>query len=165
MGKNQVVEVDIAKDRLTILVDKSIYKQEAILNATYFYIDDFYVFLSRQDEEIIKVELRSKEKMNKSSMEKAGGEFYNNLLAEALRLEVGKTNKRMRERLLEQAISSAMSPPKPKAEPAGSGKVAGKESAGIELTDELKKIIERTKDVSYEDDPLGISTPIDDQRE
>ena len=30
----------------------------------------------------------------------------------------------------------------------------------LELDEELKKIIERTKDVSYEDDPLGISVPV-----
>ncbi|MFA6448055.1 MAG: His-Xaa-Ser system protein HxsD [bacterium] len=150
----------VENDALQLRIPGKIYPLEAALSATYFFIDDFYIFLAPDGPAGVIVELKPKKKMSKARLDAAAGEFFNSLLAETLRLNMNETNKKFREKLLEQALASALSPAKP-SDPDGplGPSPACDETLELELDAELKLIIERTKDASYTDDPLGICVP------
>ena len=142
---------------LQLKIDSKIYPLEAILTTTYHFIDDFYAILDRQGgSDRIIVNLKCKKSMSKTRLGAMEGEFQNTLLAEALRLDINKRHAKLRERIVEQAVASALSPSdQAPTAPADTGL-----SELLELDEELKRIIEKTKDASYIDDPLGIAVPI-----
>jgi His-Xaa-Ser system protein HxsD len=156
--------ITISGSTIEIRIDPKIYPLEAILTATYYFIDDFYIFLDQKGSSgKIIVNMMAKKTTPKSRLAKFSGEFYNDLLAETLRLEINERNIKFREDILEQAIASALTPSQPQVE---SGAAASEQDARIaeliELDEELKKIIEKTKSVSYIEDPLGIGIPVTD---
>jgi His-Xaa-Ser system protein HxsD len=151
--------ITISDGAALIEIDKKIYPLEAILTATYFYIEDFYVFLSHKDKaaDCVQVELCAKKKTSATRLEDAASGFFNTLLAETLRLAINERNKKFREELLEKAIASALAPEPPAAAADGT---PSKVADVLELDEELRRIIEKVKDMDYRKDPLGIGKPV-----
>ncbi len=144
---------------IKLKISTKIYPVEAVLNAAYFFIEDFYIFAAPDGTAALSIELKAKRKLAKGKLEAAAGEYFNALTAETLRLSINEANQKFRETLLEQAIASALSPAKQEPPGPGGPSPSAREELELELDEELKLIIERTKKASYKDDPLGICVP------
>ena len=123
MDKNKI-------DTIKIELDTKVYPLEAIYGASYVFIDRAYVFLDSKKANKVEVFLKSKEKVSKKQLEDLSGEFLNELLNYTLRINLSKTNKKIREYIVEQALFAAAN-----------------------TEDDLQESL------GYDDDPLGIAIP------
>ena len=106
------------------------YPLEAVYGAAYVFLDKAYLFLDSQPAKKIEVSLKGKKKLTKKQLEDLKGEFLNELLNYTLRVNLAKSNRKIREYIVSQALISAV---------------------GEEPTQE--------SEISYQDDPLGIAIP------
>ena len=116
---------------IKIEIDTKVYPLEAIYGASYVFIDRVYIFLDSKKINKIEISFRGKEKNSKKQLENLVGEFMNELLNYTLRINLAKTNKKIREYVVEQALFTAVN------------------TVEDDLSDNL----------GYEDDPLGIAIP------
>jgi len=133
-----------------------IYDLEAVMNACYNWVERYYFYFDECGRDRIRVSIKPKGKSKKNEIRKMVGELHNQVLSELLRLKVSVRNKGIREKIVEQAISSALSLPKMPAQLQD----ARTTEELAKLNKELDKILERTDKMSYEDDPLQIATPL-----
>jgi His-Xaa-Ser system protein HxsD len=116
-----------------IKLSSKVYPLEAIMNACYAFIEKAYIFLdtdARND--FINVSFKGKGGISKKRFEAIKGEFMNELLHCALRYEIGRNNRKIREYIVGRALYSDLS--------------------SIDIVTSKDKI-------SYQDDPLGIAKP------
>jgi len=114
---------------MKIRLNTKIYPLEAIYGACYVFIDRAYVLLDSPDPGMIEVSFKLKNEMPDGQREKLAGEFHNELLSYVQRINIAKTNKKIREYIVERALYAAV-------------------DSGNQLTD--------TDEL---DDPLGIAVP------
>ena len=118
---------------MDINLNSKIYPQEAILNACYTFIDRAYIFLdSVPKRKSIRVSLKPKNKLPEKQLEALKDEFMNELLNCALRYQISKNNRKIREYIIGRALYSAL--------------------PVSELTPSQEKL-------DYLEDPLGIAIP------
>ncbi len=128
------------KKFLKIVVDKNIYPLEAIYGASYVFVDRCYIFLDSLTKRKISIVFRPKNKNSFKQLEKISQEFFNELLNYSLRIYLTKQNKKIKERVIEQALFSAI----------GGKEKVEEENCGCEDNDLF---------YNYKDDPLGIAIP------
>jgi len=118
---------------MVIKLNSKVYPLEGILNACYNFIDKAYIFLD-SDSQVKQIKVYFKEKNRLSAGKLAGlkGEFMNELLHCALRYQISKNNKKLRECIIGRALYSALP------------------------TSDLFTSSEKS---DYQEDPLGIAIP------
>jgi len=114
-------------------VNTKIYPLEAVLATSYLFIEKAYIILQIKDKNVLEVKLKGKNEADFKGKEKLRGEFYNELLNNALRLKIAKRNKIVRQCIVQKALFSAVS------------------GQGVNL--------ESDTEADYKDDPLGIAIP------
>ena len=124
-------KIKTKNNTVDFLINLDNYPLEAVYGAAYVFLDRAYVFLDSPSAKKIKVFLKGKNSLAEKKLEDLRGEFLNELLNYTVRINLAKTNKKIREFIIGQALFSA----------------AGDGEAGQE--EELK----------YQDDPLGIAIP------
>lgn len=139
-------------------VNNTVYPLEAILTATYHYIDNFHVFLDRKDANRILISLSPKRKMAGGRLKAIQGEFHNRMLLEALRLKVSRENRKTRQLLYEVAMAAAQRPSV--ATPIQPATGAAGLPEFIEAAEKQKHLMEKTGNSGSIDDPLGIGVPM-----
>ena len=107
------------------------YSLEAVYGAAYVFLDRVYLFLDSPSPNKVEVFLKGKKKLTKKQLEDLRGEFLNELFNYTIRINLNRTNKRIREFIVNQALFSAL-------------------SQGDDLQEE---------GFDYADDPLGIAIP------
>lgn len=118
---------------MEIKLSSKIYPVEAILNACYQFIDRAYIFLDSDPKGTqVKVSFKDKSGDSKKHLEVLKGEFMNELLHSALRYEVSKNNKKIREYIVGRALYSVL--------------------PSLDTVSSNDKI-------NYKEDPLGIAKP------
>lgn len=118
---------------MEIKLSARIYPLEAILNACYLFIDCVYIFLdSDLKGNQIKVFFKGKGKFSGKKLEALKGEFKNELLRCALRYEISKSNKKIREYIVGRALYTTLPGP---------------------------GVVSLSEKLDYQDDPLGIALP------
>jgi len=117
-----------------ITVDLKIYPLEAIYGASYVFIDRAYLFLEPAGKNKVAITFRPKEDAGAKELENITGEFFNELLNYAFRLNLSKENKKIRQHIIEQALFAASEPAAEKFSDSGLG-------------------------YGEDDDPLGIAIP------
>ena len=122
---------------MKIQLNPKIYPLEAILNASYTFIDRAYVFLDSNSKgnEIV-VSLKGKQRLSPKKLEDLRGEFMNELLHCALRYKISKNNKKIREYIIGRALYSA-----------------------LPVSMEETILDEDSGKLDYQQDPLGIAIP------
>jgi His-Xaa-Ser system protein HxsD len=116
-----------------IKLNLKIYPIEAILSACYAFIDRAYIFLDRDRKgDFIKIAIKGKSALSERKLTALRGEFMNELLHCALRYQISKNNKRIREYIIGRALYSSLAP--------GGSNAEGK--------------------MDFQKDPLGIATPL-----
>jgi len=116
---------------IKFLLNLKNYPLEAVYGAAYVFLDKAYLFLDSRSTEKIEVSLKGKKKLTKKQLEDLKGEFLNELLNYTLRVNLAKSNRKLREYIVSQALISAV----------GEGEPAGENELG------------------YQEDPLGIAVP------
>jgi His-Xaa-Ser system protein HxsD len=144
-----------------------LYPLEAVYQAAYLFIDNFYVYLDRPENGIITVELRAKN----GSDEDLGsfeGEFRNELLNQVVRRQVNRQSGKLRELIVSRAIFGALGD---QALNQALAAAEGREDAGLQdLGDDALKAEQEELDrllaeieADFADDPMGIATPWDEK--
>ncbi|MFH1671231.1 MAG: His-Xaa-Ser system protein HxsD, partial [Candidatus Portnoybacteria bacterium] len=110
------------------------YPMEAVYGAAYVFVDKAYLFLESKSKDKVEVYLKAKKKSDNEKLEELKGEFLNELLNYTVRIKLAKSNKKIRDYVVSQALLSAI----------------GEEAISQE---------EEKDEMKYEDDPLGIAVP------
>jgi len=86
----------------TIIVDKNLYSLRSILGTAYIFLDRFYIFLDKIDEEKISIQIKAKN----GGQEEASmvDDFKNELINTSLRLKISEDNKNIREAIVSAAL-------------------------------------------------------------
>lgn len=100
-------KLNMNKD-VKIKLDEKIYSLQVIYGAAYVFIDRAYIFISIDNNGKISVRFRSKNNTLKNDIEKIVGEFENELLSYALRVELLNKTKKIREMIIEKALYSSI---------------------------------------------------------
>lgn len=100
---------------MQIYLDEKIYPKESILNTCYFFLDRAYIFLKNEGKERIVAELNPKKQLKNSlkEEERLKKDFLNELIHQALRYEVSRNNKKLREMIVGRALTSVAAEPTP----------------------------------------------------
>lgn len=126
----------IKNNTIELVFDLQVHSLEAVYGAAYVFLDQAYLFLNSKGKNKIQVSLKGKKSLSSNKLEELKGEFLNELLNYTIRINLAKYNKKIREYIVSQALSSALT---------------------IEECEE--------DEVKYEDDPLGIAVPWEEKYE
>jgi His-Xaa-Ser system protein HxsD len=155
MTDSQIETLDAQTSTLSVSLDIDLYPRDVLYAAAYVFLDRAYVLLDQTGTRFL-VHLRGKQPMEEATLRALAGEFENELLAQALRHRVVKTNLKIIEEITTLAISGAAGggnlTDDVSDEPAGSG-----DSAGTDFPD----AIDDGRD--FLDDPLHIAAPWEDK--
>lgn len=99
-------EYSISKDKANLTICEDVYPLEAVLRTAYIFIDDYYVFLDKKEAGQIHVSISPKQACE-ASPDNIAGEFYNELLNQALRLAISASTKTIRELITTRALYSS----------------------------------------------------------
>jgi His-Xaa-Ser system protein HxsD len=125
---------------MLIKVNPNIYPIEAVLSASFKFIDKLYIFLEMHPKKpCIMIHLKAKKAIYKRRLESLKGCFVNELLHCALRLTINKNTKKIREYIIGRALYSSLP------------------------TNDLSNIEVSGNGQDYLDDPLGIAIPWEDK--
>ena len=86
----------------TIIVDKKLYSLRAIFGTAYIFLENFYIFLDKVDEEKISIQIKAKNSEQDES--KIVDDFKNELINTSLRLKISEENKKIREMIVSSAL-------------------------------------------------------------
>lgn len=128
-------QAKIQNNTLKFSLNLQNYPLEAIYGAAYVFIDKAYLFLDSRSAKKIEVSLKGRKKLTKKQFESLKGEFLNELLNYTLRTNLTKHNRKIREYVVSQALFSAL------------------REGGVVKEDKIE----------YQDDPLGIAVPWEEQ--
>lgn len=84
-------------------VDERIFCKEAVLKASYLFVDRFYVHLSYCERHHIAIELTPKPGTDSTGIDRT---FENELIAQMVRYQVSQSNKDLKELILGRALYS-----------------------------------------------------------
>lgn len=135
--------------RVILKINPKIYPLEVVEGAAYTFVDRVYVDIGGNPARQISVTLAGKKNLNRKELERMAGEFKNELLNYALRREISKNNKEIREYIVSRALFSAAMPAEEEFE------MVKKKAKEAEKKDRAAKI----KKGDFIDDPLGIAVP------
>ena len=126
-----------------VVVDPGVYPIESVMASAYVFVDRCYVLLDKLPDGRIKVALTAKAGTSDAQLAAVSGEFQNELLAQALRREVGRRHEHVREAIIARALFGAA--------PLVDGAPA--EPPGLDPR------FLPAEDDDYLEDPLGIAVP------
>lgn len=95
-------------DTLVFSLKTSLYLKEVIVGACYVFIDRVYIHLDSKKKGEIIVEMSPKDNVDKKELEKIKGEFENELLVYAHRVNITKNTGKIRELIVERALYSSI---------------------------------------------------------
>jgi His-Xaa-Ser system protein HxsD len=117
--------------KIKFQVNEKIFPLEAVLTASYSFVDSYYLYIDKNGNNFsVSLEPKSETDLETRDIE---GQFRNELLHSALRVQISRNNSEIRQYIIGQALSSAL--------PVGAG--------GNEIIAKA----------NYADDPLGIAIP------
>lgn len=119
---------------MLIKLNIKIYPVEAILSASYAFIDTCYIFLDYDEKnKNIAVSITGKKKLSQKELDVLRGLFLNELLYSTLRYNVSKKNRKLREYIIGRALYTSLP--------------------------EDEASLKEEQDLDYRKDPLGIAVP------
>ena len=143
------------------VVSLGIYSLDAVKFASYTFTDNGFVKIEKQDENNVLVSIETDK--DPKIVEKL---FFNELLHHSLRLKISDRNSKIRERIVIQALVSAVRTPVGASECNSKEKHninqtddASKEIADKALEEEINKLLKEAEEGSYKEDPLNIAIP------
>jgi His-Xaa-Ser system protein HxsD len=101
----------LAPDQISFDVDESVYPLEAIYGTCYLFVERCFVYLSRSKPAVVDVRLTAREPATPAELDALAGEFANELLSQAARLQLSQATARIREYYTAAALRAAASAP------------------------------------------------------
>ncbi len=132
---------------LKLTINARIYPLEAVMAASYTFLDRAYVLLDKDKTDLV-VQLWPKEGQAARATE---GDFYNELLNEALRLKISKQNQQVREMVINRALFAATNTNVEE-------EVLDRALDSLDNLDDLNLDLD-SDNLDFLDDPLGIAVP------
>ena len=132
-------------------VDLDMYELDAIKFVAYTFTEQGYVKIEKRTDHNVIVKIESNK--DPDTLEKI---FFNELLHQSLRIKIAEQNSKIRERMVLQALMSAL---RPDNESERNKQNVMKEIADKALEEEINKLLEEAESGSYKDDPFNISLP------
>lgn len=93
---------------LKLVVNPKLYPISAIYGAAYVFIDKVYIYLDGDPSKKIEIYFKPKENLSQKDLEALAGDFENELLNYALREQIVKSNQKIREHIITQALLSPL---------------------------------------------------------
>ena len=106
MTQSQIETLDATTSTMTLSLDIGLYPRDVLYAAAYVFLDRAYVLLDRNESRFL-VHLRGKQPLDEATLRAMGGEFENELLAQALRYRVVKANRKVIDGITALAIGGA----------------------------------------------------------
>jgi len=100
MKKNKTIQ--------ELVLNSKVYPLSAIFGAAYIFIDKTYILFDGDPNKKIKVSFKLKPEIKNEVLENIVGEFKNELLNYALREQIVKSNQKIRETIVAQALLSPL---------------------------------------------------------
>lgn len=142
-------KIDKKESKIIIKIEPRIYPLEVVYGAAYGFVDKVYVDIAGNPAKQISVTLAGKENLSRKELEKLAGDFRNELLNYALRREISRNNKEIREYIVSRALFSSVVPVKEEF------KLVKKKIDETKKKERIRKI----KAGDFIEDPLGIAVP------
>ena len=146
-------------DQLDFSIKQSLYPLTAIYAACYTFTDKAYIRLDLDPQGDVQVSLKAKPEAPGKAIESLQGEFYNELLHQALRLKISESNQKIREYVVTQALLAAQ----PTADVAAA-KTEAEQAPVLDesLEKEIEALLAQVEKESDGKDPLKIATAWED---
>ena len=100
---SETVEVASTPDAVRFVIDEDLYPRDAVLGASYLFVDRCWILLDRPGDKQIGVRLKPKTGSS-VTLEAIEGEFCNELLNQVLRIRVGDATRQLREYTMARAF-------------------------------------------------------------
>lgn len=95
-------------NNVILKINQEIYEETCVIKAAYLFIDKFYVFIDKKENDIIVQLTPKKGEINKEfNAEEIAGEFNNELLNQKIRQKIINETKNIRELILARAMYSS----------------------------------------------------------
>jgi len=171
--KKDTVPVTVVKldNAVQFSVNPKVYPLDLVYQAAFIFIDRTYAYLDMDAKGQIVVQLKGKAALDAPALDALAGEFRNELLNQAVRKQLAKENKRLRELIVAKALFSAARPQELREvmDSLESRRPVSEEpaprpwdDATKEEQDELDRLLaEIEKD--FAEDPMGIAVPWDEK--
>jgi len=101
----------LAPNQVSFEVDESVYPLEAVYGACYLFVEKCFIFLSRPRDRVVDVRLTARGSATPAELDTLAGEFANELLSQAMRLQLSQATARIREYYTAAALRAAASAP------------------------------------------------------
>ena len=95
----------LAERSVVFNVDESVFSLDAVYGTAYLFVDRCWVFLTRPADGIVGVNLKSKsDETTEAELDAIAGEFSNELLNQAIRVQLGESTATLREYMMARAF-------------------------------------------------------------
>lgn len=98
------LQYTLSERTVSLNVDEGLFALDAIYGAAYLFVDRCWLFMDRPSEGIVCVHLKAKEDADEASLEALAGEFGNELLNQAIRIQITESTATLREYTMARAF-------------------------------------------------------------
>lgn len=98
------LQYTLSERTVSLDVHESLFNIDAIYGAAYLFVDRCWLFLTRPSENVVGVHLKSKEDADQTVLESLAGEFANELLNQAIRIQITESTATLREYTMARAF-------------------------------------------------------------
>ena len=89
---------------VTLNVSEDLFEIDAIYGAAYLFVDRCWLFMTRPEDGVVGVNLKSKDDADEAALEALAGEFSNELLNQAIRIQITESTSTLREYTMARAF-------------------------------------------------------------
>jgi His-Xaa-Ser system protein HxsD len=89
---------------VTLNVSEDLFEIDAIYGAAYLFVDRCWLFMTRPEDGVVGVNLKTKDDADEAALEALAGEFSNELLNQAIRIQITESTSTLREYTMARAF-------------------------------------------------------------
>ena len=98
------LQYTLSERTVSLHVDEELFARDAIYGAAYLFVDRCWLFMERPTEGTVCVHLKAKEEADEAALEGLAGEFANELLNQAIRIQITESTATLREYTMARAF-------------------------------------------------------------
>lgn len=98
------LKYNITDRQVSFNVSEDLFVIDAVYGAAYLFVDRCWLFMSRPSDRVIGVHLKTKEDTDEAGLEALAGEFANELLNQAIRVQIADSTSTLREYTMARAF-------------------------------------------------------------
>ena len=98
------LKYNIADRQVSFNISEDLFVIDAVYGAAYLFVDRCWLFMSRPSDGVVGVHLKTKEDTDEAGLEALAGEFANELLNQAIRVQIADSTSTLREYTMARAF-------------------------------------------------------------